>query len=154
MRKLDEDAMKQEEESGKERQSNGPSFSKDTQRKNRPDQSRDRGQIKCRRRSKSRKRSVSFPPLPPLRNEPPNNTTNSYSASVGARQTPKHSTTKVGWGSVVTPDANAVIINELQEDNESQKEHIRELGENRFITRQLKAMQKQKKISPPKNWSQ
>ncbi|KAH9373127.1 hypothetical protein HPB48_015908 [Haemaphysalis longicornis] len=112
--------------------------SKDPQRKSRQDQSRDRGRSKCRKRSESRNRSVSFPPPPSLRNETPNNTTNLYSASVDARETPKHSTPKVGWGSVVTQDANAVITNELQEQNRSQKELIRELRE------QLKAMQKQR----------
>ncbi|KAH9384925.1 hypothetical protein HPB48_026955 [Haemaphysalis longicornis] len=95
-RKLDEETRKQEEENGKQRQGNGPSTSKDTQRKSRHDQSRDRGRSKSRKRSKSRNRSVSFPRLPSLRKETPNNTTNLYSASVGARETPKHSTPKVG----------------------------------------------------------
>lgn len=143
-RKLDEETRKQEEDNRQQRQGNGHSTSKDTQRKSRQDQSRDRGRSKSRKRSKSRNRSVSFPRLPSLRNETPNNTTNLHSASVDARETPKHSTAKVGWGSGVTQDANAVITNELQEQNRSQKELIRELREqNKFLTEQLKAMQKQ-----------
>ncbi|KAH9379033.1 hypothetical protein HPB48_014501 [Haemaphysalis longicornis] len=142
-RKLDKETRRQEEENGKQRQGNGPSTSKDTQRKSRQDQSRDRGRSKSRKRSKSRNRSVSFFRLPSLRKETTNNTTNLYSASVGARETPKHSTPKVGWGSGVTQDANAVITNELQEQNRSQKE-LRELREqNKLLTEQLKAMQQQ-----------